>query len=188
MSIDDLNNQETAALLTSKVSSEGAALLLAIAHFTKHAEVPNVSEPRIERVPGWTDQLIEQNDRLKQEKQNLEQDLCNITAVLDATHPYENPLVHETLLNRVKRVALAASNQVTTKGWRYPKPGDKLRVLKLETIASGPAKIGDEIEATECCETTCYNSEMHKSSYAVCYKLEGSEIYGVIPFECVEPA
>ncbi len=185
MSIDDLNNQETAALLTSKVSCEGAALLLAIAHFTKHAEVANVSEPKIERVPGWTDQLIEQNDRLKQEKQNLEQDLCNITAVLDAIHPYENPLVPETLLNRVKRVAVAASNQVTSKGWRYPKPGDKLRVVKLpDFAASESVKIGEEFEMASCTTTT-------GSDNNIAWAVSGSNSAGFwvyLPLDCVEPA
>ncbi len=176
-------NQSTEHELSKRVSSDGAALLLAIAHFTKQAEVPNVSEPRIERVPGWTDQLLEQNDRLKQEKQILEQDLCNITAVLDATHPYENPLEPETLLNRVKRVAVAASNQAATKGWRYPKPGDKLRVVKLPTEGNVSCNVGLEFQVGSLTTFFCDNELRFAVSGA-----NNTGLWFCLPLDCVEPA
>lgn len=51
-------NQSTEYELAKRVSCEGAALLLAIAHLANRDEGANVSEPIIERVPGWTDQLL----------------------------------------------------------------------------------------------------------------------------------
>jgi len=175
--------QSISEILASKVNAEGAALLLALMRAQRQTEAPNVSEPRIERVPGLTDQLLEQNDRLKQEKQNLEQDLRNIAAVLDARYPNDDPVTPETLLDRVERVALAASNQAATKGWRCPKPGDKLRVVKLPTEGNVDCKVGLEFGVGSLTTFFADNELMFAVS-----GVNDAGLWFCLPLNCVEPA